>query len=67
MVTIPTLYGWSTEDCCFVRGTAEASKEFVTGPYQFEILEGVSHWIAEEATDKLNELLIEHLGQWKGR
>tara|TARA_B100000508_G_C11228244_1_gene165655 strand:- start:55 stop:471 length:417 start_codon:yes stop_codon:yes gene_type:complete len=67
MVSTPTLYVWSTEDCCFDRGTAEASEEFVTGPYQFEVLEGVSHWIAEEATDDLNELLVEHLEQWRGR
>ena len=67
MVSTPTLYVWSTEDCCFDRGTAEASEDFVTGPYQFEVLEGVSHWIAEEATDDLNELLVEHLEQWRGR
>ncbi len=67
MVSVPTLYVWSTNDAAFTRGTAEASAEFVTGPYRFEILEGVSHWIAEEAPERLNELLAEHLEQWRGR
>jgi len=67
MVTAPTLYVWSTEDSAFDRGTAEDSEEFVTGPYRFEVLEGVGHWIAENATDDLNELLVEHLEQWRGR
>lgn len=67
MVSTPTLYVWSTEDSAFDRGTAEASAEFVTGPYRFEVLEGVGHWIAENATDDLNKLLVAHLEQWRGR
>lgn len=67
IVTVPTLYVWSTNDDAFTRATAEASAEFVTGPYRFEILEGISHWIAEEAPERLSELLVEHLQQWRGR
>jgi pimeloyl-ACP methyl ester carboxylesterase len=29
------------------------------------VLEGVSHWIPEEAPDRLNELLLEHLASAK--
>ena len=67
IVTVPTLYVWSTGDTAFARSTAEASAEFVTGPYRFEILEGISHWIAEEAPERLSELLVEHLQEWRGR
>ena len=66
-VTVPTLYVWSTDDTAFARSTAEASAEFVTGPYRFEILEGISHWIAEEAPERLSKLLVEHLQEWRGR
>ncbi|MBV8980417.1 MAG: alpha/beta hydrolase, partial [Acidimicrobiia bacterium] len=34
---------------------------FVDGPYRFEILEGISHWIPEQAADELNRLLLEHI------
>ena len=67
IVTVPTLYVWSTNDVAFARATAEASAEFVTGPYRFEVLEGISHWIAEEAPERLSELLVEHLQEWRGR
>jgi pimeloyl-ACP methyl ester carboxylesterase len=61
-ITTPTLYVWSTEDIALGREAAEATAEAVDGPYRFEVLEGVSHWIAEEAPDRLNELLLDHLG-----
>jgi pimeloyl-ACP methyl ester carboxylesterase len=61
-VTTPTMYVWSTSDPALGREAAEATAANVEGPYRFEVLEGVSHWIAEEAPDALNALLLEHLG-----
>jgi len=60
-VTVPTLFVWSTADVAIGRKAAEATVEWVTGPYRFEVLEGVSHWIPETAPDVLGRLLIEHL------
>lgn len=60
-VTTPTLYVWSTEDVALGPEAAEATAEHVRGPYRFEVLEGVSHWIPEAAPDQLNRLLLEHL------
>jgi pimeloyl-ACP methyl ester carboxylesterase len=60
-ISVPTLYVWSTEDIAVGRKAAEATADWVTGPYRFEILEGVSHWIPEAAPDDLNRLLLEHL------
>ena len=34
---------------------------FVDGPYRFEVLSGVSHWIPDEAPVELDRLLGEHL------
>jgi pimeloyl-ACP methyl ester carboxylesterase len=61
-ITVPTLYVWSTEDIALGRTAAEATAQFVSGPYRFEILEGVSHWIPESAPQDLTRLLLEHLG-----
>ena len=62
-ITVPTMFVWSDEDVALGREGAEATAEFCTGPYRFEVLEGVSHWIPEEAPEELNRLLLDHLGQ----
>ena len=58
---MPTLYVWSTEDIALGRAAAEATADHVTGPYRFEVLEGVSHWIPDVAADRLSPLLLDHL------
>jgi pimeloyl-ACP methyl ester carboxylesterase len=60
-VSVPTLYVWSTEDGAFGRDVAEATADHVCGPYAFEVLEGVSHWIPELAPERLSALLVRHL------
>lgn len=61
-VVVPTRYVWSTGDAALGRQAAEATAEWVAGRYRFDVLEGVSHWIPEEAPEELNRLLLEHLG-----
>lgn len=61
-ITMPTMFIWSTEDTALGRDGAEATADHVEGPYRFEVLDGISHWIAEEAPERTNELLLEHLG-----
>jgi pimeloyl-ACP methyl ester carboxylesterase len=60
-VAVPTLFVWSTSDVAIGRAAAEANGEWVVGPYRFEVLEGVSHWIPEMAPEALSGLLLEHL------
>jgi pimeloyl-ACP methyl ester carboxylesterase len=60
-ISVPTLYVWSTEDVALGSTAALATADHVTGPYRFEMLEDVSHWIPEEAPSALNRLLLEHL------
>jgi pimeloyl-ACP methyl ester carboxylesterase len=59
-VAVPTLYVWSTGDVALGRKAAELTGRFVSGPYRLEILEGVSHWIPEEAPDAVVRLVLEH-------
>jgi pimeloyl-ACP methyl ester carboxylesterase len=61
-ITAPTMYVWSTNDIALGREAAEATADHVAGPYRFEVLEGISHWIPEEVPDRLNALLLDHLG-----
>jgi pimeloyl-ACP methyl ester carboxylesterase len=60
-ITVPTLYVWSDEDIALGRDAAQSTEDWVAGPYRFEVLSGVSHWIPETAPAELNRLLLEHL------
>ena len=60
-IEVPTLYVWSTDDAALGREAAEATGAQVTGPYRFEVLDGVNHWVAEQVPDRVNQLLLEHL------
>ncbi|SEP52325.1 Pimeloyl-ACP methyl ester carboxylesterase [Amycolatopsis saalfeldensis] len=60
-ITVPTMYVWTTEDVAFGSVAAFETENWVTGPYRFEMLEDVSHWVAEEAPEALTSLLVEHL------
>jgi pimeloyl-ACP methyl ester carboxylesterase len=60
-ISIPTLYVWSTNDMALGREAAEATGSHIAGPYRFEVLEGVSHWIPEDAAEAFSGFLLEHL------
>lgn len=61
-VAVPTLMVWSDGDFAIGRPGPAASGRWVTGPYRFETLPGVSHWIPDEAPEALAELVLEHVG-----
>ncbi|HZQ28040.1 MAG TPA: alpha/beta fold hydrolase [Acidimicrobiales bacterium] len=61
-IRVPTLYVWSTEDVALVRAPAEGTARYVEAAYRFEVLDGTSHWIPEEASTEVAALLLDHLG-----
>ncbi|MFI5957443.1 alpha/beta fold hydrolase [Cryptosporangium sp. NPDC051539] len=60
-VTVPTTYVWSTGDVALGRRAAELTGRWVTGPFEFKVLEGVSHWIPEQAPDELSAHVLERI------
>jgi pimeloyl-ACP methyl ester carboxylesterase len=60
-VAVPTLYVWSTHDAALGRTAAELTADWVIGIYNFEVLEGVNHWIPETAPAELSERIMAHL------
>lgn len=62
-ITVPTMYIWSDQDQALAREPAEMTKDHVTGPYRFEVIEGVNHWVPELAADRVDELLLDHFAQ----
>jgi pimeloyl-ACP methyl ester carboxylesterase len=57
---VPTLYVWSTGDTALGRAAAEGTAQFVPGPYRFEVLDGLSHWLPEQAPDAIAALIAAH-------
>jgi pimeloyl-ACP methyl ester carboxylesterase len=52
-VDVPVSYVWSTADAAVSRDAAERCVEHVVGPYRFVVLEGISHWVPDQAPEAL--------------
>lgn len=61
-IACPTLGVWSDGDTALTEEQMTASARFVAGPWRYERLAGVGHWIPLAAPDRLNALLLEFLG-----
>jgi pimeloyl-ACP methyl ester carboxylesterase len=66
-IGVPTLYVWSDGDPYLGPDAAAGTAAYVDAPYRFEVLEGVTHWIPEEAPEALGRLFLEHLTDGEGR
>jgi pimeloyl-ACP methyl ester carboxylesterase len=60
-VTVPTMGVFGTGDLYLTEDAMVRSASKVTGPWRYERLEGVGHFIPLEAPDRLNELLLDFL------
>ncbi|WP_263368165.1 alpha/beta fold hydrolase [Edaphobacter bradus] len=60
-VKVPTLYIWGSQDMALGRTAATRTADYVDAAYQFEVLEGCSHWLLEEAPDRISGLILNHL------
>jgi pimeloyl-ACP methyl ester carboxylesterase len=58
---VPTLYIWGDADDTVGRTAAEGTVDFVAAPYRFEVLPGVGHFAADQAPDRVSELMLEHV------
>lgn len=63
VIRVPVLYVWGDADDTVGRAAAEGTRDFVPGPYHFEALPGVGHFVADVAPDRVTELLLAHLVQ----
>jgi pimeloyl-ACP methyl ester carboxylesterase len=60
-IAAPTLGVWSTGDIALLEAQMTASAAQVTGPWQYERLDGPGHWVQLEAPDRVNALLLDFL------
>lgn len=61
LVTAPTMGVWSSGDRYLSEAAMLHSGDMVTGPWRYERIEDVDHWIPVGAPDALNRLLLEFL------
>jgi pimeloyl-ACP methyl ester carboxylesterase len=60
-IRVPTLYIWGDADDTVGRVAAEGTRDFIAAPYQFEVLPGVGHFAADQAPERVCELLLAHV------
>ncbi|EHB50461.1 alpha/beta hydrolase fold protein [Mycolicibacterium rhodesiae JS60] len=58
-VAVPTMFLWSDGDIALLEKGARSCRKYVAGEYRFEVFGGVSHWILDEAPDRVAELLLD--------
>ena len=61
-VSVPTTMVWSDGDVAIARAGVEATEDFVRGPYELVVLEGVSHWIPTHAPRELADAVLARVG-----
>jgi pimeloyl-ACP methyl ester carboxylesterase len=60
-VTAPAMGIWSDGDIALTEASMTGSAAHVAGPWRYERLDGVGHWIPLDAPDRLNQLLLDFL------
>jgi len=60
-IRVPTLYIWGDADDTVGRVAAEGTRDFIAAPYHFEVLPGVGHFAADQAPERVSELLLAHI------
>ena len=65
-IEVPTLYIWGEKDHYLGETAALETAKYVSGSYHFERLKEASHWLLEEAADRVVPLLLEHLNANRG-
>jgi len=61
LIRVPTLYLWGDADHSVGASAARWTADFVTGPFRFEIVSGVGHFITDEAPDIVTAHVLEHI------
>jgi len=55
---------WSAGDLALTEEQMTGSTAYVTGPWRYERLEGIGHWMPLEAPEAVNALLLDFLGRY---
>jgi len=57
----PVLGVWSSADFALGEAQLAGSERYVDGPWRYERIEGVGHWVPVHAAERLSEVLVDFL------
>ncbi|MFF0546676.1 alpha/beta fold hydrolase [Nocardia thailandica] len=60
-VRVPVTHVWSTGDAALGRYGADLAGRYAEGDYRLAVLEGVSHWVPDEAPEDLAALVLDRV------
>ncbi len=60
-VRMPTLFLWGDADLTVGRAAADATRDYVAGPYRFVVVPGAGHFITDQAAEAVTTELLAHL------
>jgi pimeloyl-ACP methyl ester carboxylesterase len=60
-VACPTMGVWSSRDMALTEGQMTGSGRYVDGPWRYERIDDVDHWVPVHAPERLNVLLLDFL------
>jgi pimeloyl-ACP methyl ester carboxylesterase len=66
-IEAPTMGVWSSNDIALTEAQMVNSSEGVAGPWRYERVDGVGHWLQLEAPDAVNRLLVDFLAGPRAR
>jgi pimeloyl-ACP methyl ester carboxylesterase len=66
-VQAPAMGIWSSGDLALTEEAMTGSAAHVAGPWRYERLDGVGHWMQLDAAEVVNALLLDFLGQHRDR
>ena len=62
-IDVPTMYVYATADFALGRRAADLTEQYVRGPYRYEVLDGVSHWMHQEVPATIATLVLDHVAK----
>jgi pimeloyl-ACP methyl ester carboxylesterase len=61
-VKVPVVGIWSDGDIFLAEGQMRGSERYCDGGWRYERVEGANHWLQLTAPERVNALLLQHLG-----
>jgi pimeloyl-ACP methyl ester carboxylesterase len=61
VITCPVMGVWSSDDPFLTEAQMTGSGRYLQGPWRYERIDGVDHWVPVRAPERLNELLLDFL------
>ncbi len=61
-VQVPVLHLHGALDACILRSTVEGSEQWARAGYALQVVDGVGHFLHEEAPDRVTAALLAHAG-----